>query len=88
MLVKAISATFGRRGTTIEAHPMGLGDHFIEEKAGQWTAFVRRTRLGPVPAAFREIVCTVKDFAHPLLSAAATGEPFSGVWQPGGTWSS
>lgn len=49
VLIQAVSATFARRGTTIEPDPAGLGDHFIEEKAGQWTAFVRRTRLDTVP---------------------------------------
>lgn len=88
VLIQAVSATFARRGTTIEPDPAGLGDHFIEEKAGQWTAFVRRTRLDTIPATFREVVFTVKDFAHPLLSAAVRGETFSAVWQPGRTWSS
>jgi len=87
VLVKAISATFARRDTTIEPHPAGLGDPFIEEKAAQWKAFLHRSRLEVVPAEFQEVAHKVTDFAHPALSAAANGDPFKSVWQAGGPWS-
>lgn len=86
ILVKAISATFARRGTTVEPHPVGLGNHFVEEKVTQWKAFIDRSRLGAVPAKFLEVAHTVKDFAHPALSAAANGDSFNAFWQPGGPW--
>jgi len=88
LVIRAIKATFARRDTTIEPDPVGLGERFVEEKAVQWTAFIRRTRLGTGTASFREVVFTVRAFAHPALSAAAGGTSFNSVWQPGGTWSS
>ena len=51
-LVKAISATFRNRGTTIEAEPIGITQAYCDDpaRAIQWRAFVRRSgsvkRLG------------------------------------------
>lgn len=89
ILVRAIKATFARRNTSVEAHPVGLEESFANsaEKAAQWGAFIRRSRLAVTPSGFAEVVLAVRAFAHPLLSAAETGTSFNAVWQPGGQWS-
>jgi len=89
ILVNAITATFARRKTSVESHPVGLEEAFAnsEEKAAQWGAFIRRSRLAAAPSGFAEVVFAVRAFVCPLLSAAATGASFSAVWQPGGQWS-
>ena len=72
-LVSAIKATFARRNMMIESHPAGLRDEFAEEKSVQWTAFIHRSRLATAPTRFAEIILAVRNFAHPLLSAATSG---------------
>jgi hypothetical protein len=89
VLTKAITATFSRRNTSIEPDPVGLEDAFAksEEKAAQWAAFIRRSRLAAEPSCFSEVVLAVRAFVHPLLSAAAADALFNAVWQRGGQWS-
>jgi len=84
--VSAIKATFARRNMTIESDPAGLRDEFAEEKSVQWTAFIRRSRL-TTPTRFAEIVLAVRGFAHLLLSAATSDDPFNRTWHAGGLWS-
>src|SRR5439155_10181000 len=86
-LVSAIKATFARRNMMIESHPAGLRDEFAEEKSVQWTAFIRRSRLATAPTRFTEIILAVRNFAHPLLSAATSDDPFNRTWHAGGLWS-
>lgn len=86
-LLRALKATFAQRKMTIESCPPGLGDQFAAQKSAQWTAFIRRSRLTSTPARFADVVVVVKDFASPLLSAGVSGNPFNGVWRPGGPWS-
>jgi hypothetical protein len=57
-----------------------------EGKSAEWTAFIRRSRLTAAPARFTEVVSVVRNFAYPLLSAAASGDVFNRTWQPGGPW--
>jgi hypothetical protein len=57
-----------------------------EAKSAEWTAFMRRSRLTAAPARFTEVVSVVRNFAYPLLSAAASGAAFNRTWQPGGPW--
>lgn len=88
ILLKAIKATFARRAAAIEAQPVGLEEDFAhdETKSAEWTAFIRRSRLTAAPARFTEVVSVVRNFAYPLLSAAASGAAFNRTWQPGGPW--
>jgi len=88
-LIRAITATFHHRGTALQPLPTGLSDEFgnSNEKSAQWTAFLRRARLESAPKAFGDIVAVVRQFAHPLLSAASSGDPFTAKWIPGGPWS-
>ncbi len=88
-LLRAIKATFDHRATAIEARPVGLEDEFANDRAKsmQWTAFLRRSHLNSAPARLDETVSAVREFAHPLLSAAAAGSAFNQKWQAGGSWS-
>ena len=89
-LTKAITATFHHRDTAVQALPIGLSDEFAEnnETSAQWTAFLRRARLESAPKSFPDIVTVIREFAHPVLSAASSGDPFAAKWIPGGPWSS
>ena len=86
-LVRAIQATFARRGVAIESLPAGLQKAFAEEKSKPWIAFIRRSRLSQAPEGFIEIVQAVNSFACPLLAAAAANDSFNRMWRPGGPWS-
>ena len=87
-LMKAITATFHHRGTALQALPIGMSVEFAnsKEKSAQWTAFLRRARLESAPKRFADIVAVVRQFAHPVLSAASSGDPFIASWMPGGPW--
>jgi SagB-type dehydrogenase family enzyme len=86
---KVIKTTFDHRSTAIEPLPEGLKDDFGKEptKSGQWTAFLRRARLTSAPSRFVDTIRAVREFAHPPLSAAASGDSFERNWEPGGSWS-
>ena len=87
-LVKAISATFRNRGTTIEAEPIGLTQAYCDDpaRASQWRAFVRRSRLSEESGELARLVTEIRQFALPMLSAIAVGNPFQALWKPGGPW--
>lgn len=87
-LVKAISATFRRRGTTIEADPIGLTQAYCDDpaRAIQWRAFVRRSRFKEEAGELARLVAEIRQFALPALSAVAAGKPFKALWKPGGPW--
>ena len=87
-LVKAISATFRHRGTTIEAEPIGLTQAYCDDpaRAIQWRAFVRRSRFKEEAGELARLVTEIRHFALPALSAVAAGKPFKVLWKPGGAW--
>jgi hypothetical protein len=87
LLARAVSATFGRRNTRIEADPTGFSEGFSLDpaKALQWRAFLRRSRFKESPD-FVDVVRQVRSFAHPLLAAISGGQPFDRTWSPGGPW--
>jgi len=80
-LVKAISATFRNRGTTIEAEPIGLTQAYCDDpaRAIQWRAFVRRSRFGEEAGERVRLVTEIRQFALPVLSAVAGGNRSNGV---------
>lgn len=52
LLVKAIRATFERRGMAVPvALPIGLSDEFAHDRTRQslWLAFIRKNELAPEP---------------------------------------
>jgi hypothetical protein len=87
-LIEAILATFGHRGTSIDAEPIGLTDAFYADpaRAIQWRAFVRRSRFAGEPGDLEKLVAEVRRFASPLLAAAAGPSPFTARWRAGGPW--
>jgi len=84
----AIAATFHHRETLIEALPVGLSEAFASDPAKhrQWAAFLRRSRFKNAPSELNDTIGAVREFAHPPLSAAASGSPFTAVWKPGESW--
>lgn len=88
MLVRAMRATFHRRGTTIPGTvPVALTREFAEDtsRAAQWRAFLRRGRLTG-PANVGELSEDLRRFLMPPLEAAAAGLDFLSRWPPGGPW--
>lgn len=87
-LVKAVSATFRHRATTIEAEPIGLTQAYCDDpaRAIQWRAFVHRSRFSEESGELVRLVTEIRQFALPMLSAIAAGNPFKALWKPGGPW--
>jgi hypothetical protein len=87
-LSEAVLAIFSHRCTEIEAEPIGLTDAFCIDaaRAVQWRAFVRRSRLSEEPGDLEHLVAELRQFALPLLEAAASQRTFKSRWQPGGPW--
>jgi len=90
VLVEAIRATFGRRGTplpTPDLTALQPGFFSAPERQTQWRAFLRRSRLsGPQDAGVLE--AELRSFLIPLVAAVASSEPFDRNWPPGGPWRS
>ena len=87
-LIEAINATFRHRGTQIEAEPVGLTDTFYTDSARtiQWRAFIRRSRFVEESGELERLVGEIRQFALPVLVAAAGDNAFTRTWQPGGPW--
>jgi predicted nucleotidyltransferase component of viral defense system len=86
--IEAIRATFRHRGTLIEPEPVGLTEAYYEDpaRALQWRAFVRRSRFIEQPDDLKQLVLEVRQFASPLLLAAAGDQTFPIDWPAGGPW--
>jgi hypothetical protein len=87
-LVRAVGATFARRGTTIpSAAPIGLTETFAadRDKLAQWSAFCRRIRLAD-PQALGTVVARIAGFAQLVFSAASRAAPSPSRWSPGRGW--
>lgn len=90
-LVKAIQATFSRRGTLMPSTtPISLSDEFATDrnKATQWKAFLKRSSLENTEIQLPQVVNVLRAFLTPPLFAAAEGDVFEQSWPPGGPWSS
>lgn len=88
-LRKQIEATFSRRATDLPtAVPAGLGDEFGQSEASQrqWEAFLRSTDAEGAPREFSSTLGEVREFAYPVLNAAAGGRFLPGRWTPGEGW--
>jgi predicted nucleotidyltransferase component of viral defense system len=87
-LIAAIVATFRHRSTKIEGEPIGLTQAFYADPARtvQWRAFVRRSRFIEDLAELERLVAEIRQFALPVLAAAADEKPFIAGWEPGGPW--
>lgn len=90
VLGRAVRATFGRRGTPLpDGVPFGLTEAFaaMPERAAQWSAFVRRSRLSG-DTSLATCLELLRAFLTPLLADLEHGRPFEGLWPPGGPWRS
>lgn len=87
-LVRAVRATFERRGTPVHANgPLALRPGFLAapERRTQWRAFLRRSRLD-APQDVELLAEELRAFLLPVLAAAAQGDPYEWHWLPGGPW--
>lgn len=89
LLVRAIAATFARRGTPLPAGlPVALTPEFTDDrmKTTQWGAFLRKSSA-PNRRELRDVAATIARFVEEPLAAAATESTFGKRWAPSGPWS-
>lgn len=88
MLLRAIRATFARRGTPLpDEEPVALTRSFLSapERVRQWSAFLRRSRL-EAPAGGAALSDELRRFLLPLIEAARGSGTFLARWPSGGPW--
>jgi hypothetical protein len=88
-LVRALRATFERRGAPIPATlPIGLTEAFAEEalKQTQWSAFLRRSGAADAPEELVALVHIVGRFIGEPLEAASSGAEFKLQWDADSGW--
>jgi predicted nucleotidyltransferase component of viral defense system len=88
MLVRAMAATFARRGTPLPSGlPVALTPEFTEDrmKNTQWGAFLRKSGA-PSTGDLRHVATTIAHFVGEPLAAAAADAAFTKSWAPGGPW--
>lgn len=89
LLVKAIQATFNRRGTPIPAElPVTLSPQFVHDsgKAKQWSAFASKSCAVNV-GDFATVMEHVARFVTEPLKQARSSAPWKATWPKGGPWS-
>jgi hypothetical protein len=88
VLVKALQATFERRGTALPKElPVALTAEFYadKERATQWSGFVRKAGIANAGDLSATILRAAEFCAAPLLHAAE-GDDWSATWRPLGPW--
>lgn len=87
-VLKAVSATFSRRGTAIDTSAICLREDYgrEESKNAQWQAFIRRGGLYGAPASFFEVWQATMVFLRPVAEAIQQGYPFRMSWRSPGPW--
>lgn len=81
-IVKAVGATFERRGTAVPAAPpIGLTAAFASDrdKIAQWSAFARRLRIQSPPTLLA-VVERIAKFAMPVFVAIITNTAHQARW--------
>lgn len=88
LLAKAVSDTFTRRQTPLQARPIALTPAFaqIATKPAQWKAFLRRSSPQGMPANLGEVVDGIAAFLLPILAQLAASQPVPGTWTAAGPW--
>jgi len=85
LLRTAIARTFARRGIALpRTLPASLTAGFAERKAATWTVFVQRNGLGNLD--LKVALEAIRDFAQPVLAAAAGASAFDLSWNPEQGW--
>ena len=87
-LAESIRRTFEQRQTPVEAEPICFTDKFAMDpsKEGQWSAFVRRSRLTGAPKELRMIIEPVRAFLKPPAASLTEQREFDNRWPPNGPW--
>jgi hypothetical protein len=85
VLVRAVRATFERRGTILPADlPMALTEDFTQTRTPMWQAFLGRNGLGQM--SLEEVSARLRRFLEPVLRAAARDTAFPRTWKVGHGW--
>ena len=88
-LVRAVGATFERRGTTItQAAPIALTPRFYADagRAEEWAGYRNRNALPGAPSDFGRVGDRLLAFFGEPWAAMAHGAAFTGTWPAGGPW--
>lgn len=88
LVVRAMTATFERRGTELpEGLPVGLTAEFADDRTKQiqWSAFARKADASDV-GELAATIAAIVEFVRPPLAAAAAKTRFRAQWTPGGPW--
>ena len=88
-LTGGISATFERRGASIDAaRPATLAPRFFvdEARSNQWRTYLARNSLPNAPTDFDAVGEQIRSFLTPPWDALAQRSVFSSHWPPGGPW--
>jgi hypothetical protein len=88
-LVRAIRATFERRGTALpESLPLALTDDFAVDatKLAQWAGFVRKVGASTELRHFGEVVREARQFLAEPLAACGARAAWSYKWPASGPW--
>jgi predicted nucleotidyltransferase component of viral defense system len=87
VLAQAFEATFRRQKTEIPAtDPLPLTAEFVENKAGQWRAFLRKNGLDAEGATLERVTEDLQQFLLPPAHAVRVGTNFNSFWPQGGRW--
>jgi predicted nucleotidyltransferase component of viral defense system len=89
LLAGAITATFGRRHTSIDiALPVALTPRFYADgaRAAQWRAYLTRNWLPGAPVDFVAVGELLQAFLVPPWRALAARTAYSDTWCPAGPW--
>ncbi|MDP1823347.1 MAG: nucleotidyl transferase AbiEii/AbiGii toxin family protein [Archangium sp.] len=88
LLVKALRATFTRRGTPFpNGAPPALTPAFFDDKSRreQWAAFAKKTGARDA-GELEDAIDRVAGFCSQPLLVAAEESDWAGTWKPGGPW--
>jgi hypothetical protein len=86
-LLKAISATFKNRETSVPAQEFeALTATFAAAHRVQWNAFVRKMNEDELIDGFGMIIEDIKTFAMPAFRSLASGEKIAQQWKAGNGW--
>lgn len=88
VLALALSETFRRRQTPLQAMPVAFTPTFTgnAEKQAQWQAFTRRLPPEPIPPTLEVAVQDIAALLLPVVQALAEARVFEQYWSPGGPW--
>lgn len=83
ILSEAVSQTFLRRKTELDAAPVAFQSRFFQDaqKQIQWDAFARKGQLLTESRSFEEIVAAIKLFIEPVNQALKDGQKFHATWR-------